>query len=71
MTVFRSIVAVVVGVVLGSLINMALIMVSGHVIPPSADADMTTADDPLTTGQAIIRYLAYFIATIPLCLGLI
>jgi len=42
--ILRSIVAVIAGVVLGSLVNMALIMASGHVIPPPAGADMTTAE---------------------------
>jgi hypothetical protein len=36
--------AVACGLVLGSAVNMALIMVSGHVIPPPAGADMTTAE---------------------------
>lgn len=40
----KLILAVVLGLVLGSAINMALIMASGHVIPPPAGADMTTAD---------------------------
>lgn len=44
MAILRSIVAVIAGVVLGSLVNMALIMASGHVIPPPAGADMTTAE---------------------------
>ena len=26
---------------------------------------------PLTVGQAVIRYLGYFVSTIPLCIGLI
>ena len=26
---------------------------------------------PLTVGQAIIRYLGYFVSTIPLCIGLV
>ncbi len=44
MIILRAIVAVIAGVVLGSLVNMALIMASGHVIPPPAGADMTTAE---------------------------
>lgn len=44
MVILRSIVAVVAGVVLGSLVNMAFVMASGHVIPPPAGADMTTME---------------------------
>jgi hypothetical protein len=44
MTILKLILAVVLGLVLGSITNMALVMVSGHVIPPPAGADMTTAE---------------------------
>jgi len=44
MITLRLILAVVLGLVLGSAVNMALIMVSGAVIPPPAGADMTTAE---------------------------
>ncbi|CAN5684169.1 hypothetical protein BH23PSE2_BH23PSE2_07920 [soil metagenome] len=44
MAISRLILAVVAGVVLGSLVNMALILASGHVIPPPAGVDMTTAE---------------------------
>ena len=40
---FRLILAVIAGLVVGSLVNMALVMLSGHVIPPPAGVD--TADD--------------------------
>jgi hypothetical protein len=42
--VLRNTLAAVAGVVIGSLVNMALIMVSGSVIPPPAGADVTTAE---------------------------
>ena len=41
---FRLIVAVVAGLVVGSAVNMALILVSGKVIAPPAGADVTTAE---------------------------
>jgi len=44
MTILKLIFSIVLGLVLGSVTNMALIMVSDHVIPPPADADMTTAE---------------------------
>jgi hypothetical protein len=40
----RMLLAVVVGLVLGSVVNMSLIMVSGSVIPPPAGADLTTME---------------------------
>ena len=40
----RMLLAVVVGFVLGSVVNMALIAVSGKVIPPPAGADVTTME---------------------------
>lgn len=44
MSVLRLILAIVLGLVLGGAVNMALIMVSGYLIPPPAGADMTTAE---------------------------
>lgn len=44
LAILRAIVAVVAGVVLGSVVNMALVAVSGHVIPPPPGVDMTTAE---------------------------
>lgn len=41
---FRLIVAVVAGLLVGSLVNMGLITLSGHVIPPPAGADVTTME---------------------------
>jgi hypothetical protein len=40
----RVLLAVVLGLVVGSLVNMGLIMVSGKVIPPPAGADVTTME---------------------------
>ena len=40
----RNILAVIAGVLLGSVVNMGLIQISGAVIPPPAGADMTTAE---------------------------
>lgn len=41
---FRVLLAVVVGLVLGSIVNMSLITVSGRVIPPPAGADVTSME---------------------------
>lgn len=40
----RLVVAVIAGFAIGSAVNMALIMVSGHVIPPPAGADVSTME---------------------------
>ena len=40
----RVLLAVVAGFVVGSVVNMALITVSGKVIPPPAEADLTTME---------------------------
>lgn len=40
----RNILAVVAGLAIGSVVNMGLITVSGHAIPPPAGADLTTTE---------------------------
>ena len=40
----RLILAVIAGLLVGSIANMALVMLSGHVIPPPAGVDTTTAE---------------------------
>lgn len=42
--VLRNIIAVLVGLVVGSLVNMGIIMISGSVIPPPEGADVTTSE---------------------------
>lgn len=42
--IIRNIVAVIAGLIVGSFVNMSLIMVSGSMIPPPAGADMTTME---------------------------
>lgn len=41
---FRALLSVLLGVVVGSVVNMGFIMVSGKVIPPPAGADVTTME---------------------------
>ena len=43
MALLRCVLAVVLGLVVGSVVNMALVMAGGHVIAPPAGADLTTA----------------------------
>lgn len=44
MKIIRNILAVIVGIVVGSLVNMTIIMISGALIPPPDGADMTTTE---------------------------
>lgn len=44
MKVLRFILALLLGLVVGSVVNMGLILVSGKVIPPPAGADVTTTE---------------------------
>jgi hypothetical protein len=43
-TILKNILAVVVGLIVGSAVNMALVMISGSVIPPPAGADTSTME---------------------------
>jgi len=40
----KALLAVVAGIIVGSVVNMGLITISGHVIAPPVGADMTTAE---------------------------
>jgi hypothetical protein len=42
--ILRNILAVILGLILGSAVNMGLIMISGSVIPPPEGADVTTME---------------------------
>lgn len=42
--VLRNLLAVVLGIIIGSAVNMGVIMISGSVIPPPAGADVTTME---------------------------
>lgn len=41
-TVLRNILAVILGIVIGSIVNMSIINISGSIIPPPDGADVTT-----------------------------
>ena len=40
----KNIIAVIAGLILGSVVNMGIIMISGSIIPPPEGADVTTMD---------------------------
>ena len=42
--IIKNILAVIAGLLVGSIVNMALITISGKVIPPPTDADITTME---------------------------
>ena len=42
--IIKNILAVVVGIIIGSVVNMAIIMISGSIIPPPNGADVTTME---------------------------
>lgn len=42
--IIRNILAVLAGVVIGNIVNMGIIMISGSVIPPPEGADVTTSE---------------------------
>ena len=70
MITFRVIFAVLFGLVLGSIANMALVMVSGYIIPPPPGVDMTTADGinaglpALEARHFLFPFLAHSIGTL-------
>ena len=41
---FKLLLAVIAGLIVGSVVNMGIILLSGHLIPPPAGADTTTAE---------------------------
>lgn len=43
-SIIRNILAVISGVILGSVVNMGIIMISGSIIPPPEGADVTTME---------------------------
>ncbi len=45
----RNILAIILGAILGSTVNMALIMISGSIIPPPDGADVTTREGLLAS----------------------
>jgi len=42
--ILKNILAVVIGIIIGSLVNMGIIMISRSIIPPPQDADITTME---------------------------
>ncbi|MFT3755482.1 MAG: hypothetical protein QM769_05965 [Pseudoxanthomonas sp.] len=70
MSLLKSILAVLLGLLVGGCVNMALVMAGGHVIAPPAGADMTTVEGmraalPLLRPQHyLFPFLAHALGTL-------
>ncbi|MDX2134991.1 MAG: hypothetical protein SFV52_09400 [Saprospiraceae bacterium] len=68
--VIRNILAVVAGVVIGSIVNMALVMAGGQLIPPPAGADVSSMESLKATMHLfqpqhfIFPFLAHALGTL-------
>lgn len=66
----RNILAIIAGFVIGGIVNMGLIMLSGSIIPPPAGADLTTpegiqaAASLLEPRHFIFPFLAHALGTL-------
>lgn len=68
----RNILAVIAGIVVGGIVNMGIITVSGSIIPPPEGVDMTTAEgikaavdaNLLESKHYIMPFLAHAIGTL-------
>ncbi len=67
--IIRNILAVITGVIIGSIVNMGFIMMSGSIIPPPDGADLTTAEGLIASMHLmepkhfIFPFLAHAIGT--------
>ena len=66
--ILRNILAIVIGLVLGSLVNGALISISGHVIPPPEGVDVTT-EEGLKAGMHIFKPINFLFPFLAHALG--
>ncbi len=69
-TTLKNILAVIAGIIIGGLVNMGIITISGSIIPPPEGADLTTAEgikaaaDLLEAKHYIMPFLAHAIGTL-------
>lgn len=66
--ILRNILAVLAGLVIGGSVNMALIMVSGDVIPPPPGANLTTAEG-LQAAMPLMRPIHFLMPFLAHALG--
>jgi len=68
--IIKNILAVVTGVIIGSIVNMTFILVSSHIIPPPDGADLTTSEGLIASMHLmepkhfIFPFLAHAIGTL-------
>ena len=62
--ILRNILAVITGIIIGSMVNMGIINISGSIIPPPEGADITTMEGLKTTMHLFkpINFLFPFLA---------
>ena len=62
--ILRNILAVITGIIIGSIVNMSIINISGTIIPPPEGADITTMEGLKTTMHLFkpIHFLFPFLA---------
>lgn len=68
MKVVRNILAVILGLVIGSMLNMGIILISGSVIPPPEGVDMTTTEG-LQAGMHLLEPKHYIFPFLAHALG--
>jgi len=68
--VIRNILAVIAGVIIGGIVNMGIVMISGSIIPPPDGADVTTMEGLAASMQLfeprhfIMPFLAHALGTL-------
>ncbi|RIA10621.1 hypothetical protein OE09_2493 [Flavobacteriaceae bacterium MAR_2010_72] len=66
----KNVLAVIIGIVVGGLVNMGIITISGSIIPPPEGADLTTVEgikaaaDALQPKHYIMPFLAHAMGTL-------
>lgn len=68
MRIIRNILAVLLGLVIGSMVNMGIIMISGSIIPPPEGVDMTTTEG-LQAGMHLLEPKHYIFPFLAHALG--
>ncbi|SFJ52173.1 hypothetical protein [Myroides guanonis] len=68
MRIVRNILAVLLGLVIGSMVNMGIIMISGSIIPPPEGVDMTTTEG-LQAGMHMLEPKHYIFPFLAHALG--
>jgi len=68
MKILRNILALIGGAIVGMIVNMGLILISGDIIAPPAGADMTTAEG-ITAAMPMLEYKHFIMPFLAHALG--